>query len=105
MYLLLCSFSALHVALKKASSLNKDRVGLTNEALLEDGGERGEGGHEGEHLAQRRSKLPCPTPEMADFSLWSILRKNIGTWFDSGLTEYIVLCQCTLFTKWLLGCF
>ena len=28
---------------------------------------------------QRRTKLPCPVPDMADFSLWSILRKNIGT--------------------------
>ena len=75
--------STLLPALKKVSSFNKDRVSLDNEALVEireegEGGERGEGGRGGQ-LAQRRTKLPCPTPDMADFSLWTILRKNIGT--------------------------
>ena len=27
----------------------------------------------------RRTTLPCPVSELADFSLWSLLRKNIGT--------------------------
>ena len=71
--------STLLPALKKVSSFNKDRVSLDNEGLVEirEEGEGGEGGRGGQ-LAQRRTKLPCPTPEMADFSLWSILRKNIG---------------------------
>ena len=29
-------------------------------------------------VRQRRTKLPCQMQDMGDFSLWSILRKNIG---------------------------
>lgn len=29
-------------------------------------------------VVKRRSKLPAPIPDMADFSLLSLLRKNIG---------------------------
>ena len=29
----------------------------------------------------RRRKLPAPIADTADFSLWSLLRKNIGMWF------------------------
>ena len=91
-------FLSLHPALKKVSLFQRDRVGLVNGALPEEEeegqlgeeggeGEEGGGGEEGGEggggkggllLLKRRNKLPCPTPEMADFSLWSILRKNIG---------------------------
>ena len=31
------------------------------------------------HLrSSRRSRLPAPRPETGDFSLWGLLRKNIG---------------------------
>ena len=93
-------------ALKKVSSFQSDRVGLVNGALPEEEGEEGEEGQLGEEggggegggggggggggkggllLQKRRNKLPCPTPEMADFSLWSILRKNIGTYIPPSL--------------------
>ena len=29
-------------------------------------------------VRQRRTRLPCSMQDMADFSLWGILRKNIG---------------------------
>ena len=75
--------------LKKVSSFGNDRVSsFNNETFLAslpeeppnserqrplEGGEK-----EGGALPQRRNNLPCPVPDMADFSLWSILRKNIG---------------------------
>ena len=75
--------------LKKVSSFGNDRVSsFNNETFLaslpeeppnlerqrpSEGGEK-----EGGALPQRRNNLPCPVPDMADFSLWSILRKNIG---------------------------
>ena len=87
------------------SSFQRDRVGLVNGALPEEEGEQGEEGQLGEEggggggggggkggllLLKRRNKLPCPTPEMADFSLWSILRKNIGIYHSSFSSSHTI---------------
>ena len=60
----------------------KERGGLTNGESSLTVVEEEEELHQLEQessLCQRRNKLPSPVPDMADFSLWSILRKNIGT--------------------------
>ena len=39
-------------------------------------------GLDGLRVQQRRSKLPRTIPDIADISLWSILRRNIGMDFN-----------------------
>ena len=66
-------------------------------------------------VSQRR-KLPAPIPDMADFSLWSLLRKNIGkdlhnvsknplrneVYPHSEINSFFCLIKKYTLTKWLL---
>lgn len=77
------NYSTVTPVLKKVPSF-KERGALTNGesslTIVEEEEEEEEGAHHSgpETQCQRRNKLPSPVPDMADFSLWTILRKNIG---------------------------
>ena len=67
----------------KAHTVGKRAVGILFECFLDHhmcvGSFTADEGLDMKHLrSSRRSRLPAPRPDTGDFSLWGLLRKNIG---------------------------